>query len=88
MENVENVDKEATERYQRGWDKLKEVDGVAGEHVIESLSGIAPELGQYIIEFAFGDIYSREGLDLKQRQLVTLASLTTQGGYEQHFMSV
>ncbi|MCM3292566.1 MULTISPECIES: carboxymuconolactone decarboxylase family protein [Paenibacillus] len=82
MMNVDNEEKVATERYQRGWDRLKEVDGEAGEHVIESLSGIAPELGQYIIEFAFGDIYSREGLDLKQRQLITLASLTTQGGCE------
>ncbi|MED1794895.1 carboxymuconolactone decarboxylase family protein [Brevibacillus nitrificans] len=71
-----------TERYQRGWEKLMEIDGEGGEKVIESLQDIAPDLGRYIVEFAFGDIYSRGGLDLKQRQLVTLASLTTQGGCE------
>jgi 4-carboxymuconolactone decarboxylase len=71
-----------TERYQRGWEKLMEIDGEGGERVIESLQDIAPDLGRYIVEFAFGDIYSRDGLDLKQRQLVTLASLTTQGGCE------
>ncbi|MED1950398.1 carboxymuconolactone decarboxylase family protein [Brevibacillus centrosporus] len=71
-----------TERYQRGWEKLMEIDGEGGEKVIESLQDIAPDLGRYIVEFAFGDIYSRDGLDLKQRQLVTLASLTTQGGCE------
>jgi 4-carboxymuconolactone decarboxylase len=70
------------ERYTRGWEKLMQIDGEGGERVIESLRDIAPDLGKYVIEFAFGDIYSRGGLDLKQRQLVTLASLTTQGGCE------
>ncbi|QRG68307.1 carboxymuconolactone decarboxylase family protein [Brevibacillus choshinensis] len=72
----------AAERFTRGWEKLMEVDGEGGQRVIESLQDIAPDLGRYVVEFAFGDIYSREGLDLKQRQLVTIASLTTQGGCE------
>lgn len=71
-----------TERYQQGWEKLMEVDGEGGQRVIESLADIAPDLGKYVVEFAFGDIYSRSGLNLKQRQLVTIASLTTQGGCE------
>ncbi|NRF95779.1 carboxymuconolactone decarboxylase family protein [Paenibacillus frigoriresistens] len=70
------------QRYERGWKKLMEVDGKGGERVISSLQDIAPDLGRYVVEFAFGDIYSRPGLDLKQRQLVTIASLTTQGGCE------
>ncbi|MFH5181240.1 carboxymuconolactone decarboxylase family protein [Paenibacillus sp. TAB 01] len=70
------------ERYERGWEKLMTIDGEGGQRVIESLADIAPDLGKYVVEFAFGDIYSREGLDFKQRQLVTLASLTTQGGCE------
>jgi 4-carboxymuconolactone decarboxylase len=70
------------ERYERGWERLMKVDGEGGKGVIESLKEIAPDLGQYVIEFAFGDIYSRGELDLKQRQLVTLSSLTTQGGCE------
>ena len=32
-----------SERYLRGWEKLKEVDGEVGERVIESLKDIAPE---------------------------------------------
>ncbi|MGF9856608.1 carboxymuconolactone decarboxylase family protein [Priestia endophytica] len=70
------------ERYERGWERLMKVDGEGGKGVIESLKEIAPDLGQYVIEFAFRDIYSRGELDLKQRQLVTLSSLTTQGGCE------
>jgi 4-carboxymuconolactone decarboxylase len=66
-------------RYERGWEKLKEVDGEAGERVIESLKDIAPDLGRYTIEFPFGDVYSRPGLDLKSREIATVAALTALG---------
>ena len=46
------------ERYVRGLEKLREIDGAAGERVIASLADIAPEFARYLIEFPFGDIYS------------------------------
>jgi 4-carboxymuconolactone decarboxylase len=67
------------ERYERGLKKLKEIDPKAGEWVIESLKDIAPDLARYIIEFPFGDIYSRPGLDLKSREIATVAALTALG---------
>ncbi len=67
------------DRYQRGWEKLKEVDGEAGERVIESLKDIAPEFARILIEFSFGDIYSRPGLDLKSREIAVVAALTALG---------
>ncbi|MQQ99542.1 carboxymuconolactone decarboxylase family protein [Glaciimonas soli] len=66
-------------RYERGVQRLKEVDDIAGENVITSLSDISPDLGRYIIEFGFGDIYSRSGLSLQQRELATIAALTAMG---------
>jgi len=66
-------------RYDRGWEKLKEIDGEAGEKIIESLKEVAPEFGKFIIEFPFGDIYSRSGLDLKSREIATVAALTALG---------
>ena len=69
-------------RFQRGWELLKQVDDAGGEAVINSLSGIAPDLGRYIVEFAFGDIYARDELSLQERELVTIASLLTAGGCE------
>ncbi len=69
-------------RFQRGWELLKQVDDAGGETVISSLADIAPDLGRYIVEFAFGDIYAREGLSLQERELVTIASLLTAGGCE------
>ena len=59
-----------------GMQNLKEIDGAAGVKVIESLNDIAPDLGRYIVEFAFGQIYARPGLSL------TLVSLLTSGGCE------
>ncbi|WP_431225532.1 carboxymuconolactone decarboxylase family protein [Serratia sp. L9] len=67
------------ERYIRGLAKLKEVDGQAGENVIESLKDIAPDFAQLLIEFPFGDIYSRPGLDLKSREIAVIAALTALG---------
>jgi len=70
------------ERIRRGTEKLKEVDGNAGERVIASLEGIAPDLGRYILEFAFGDVYCRDGLSLQEREIITIACLLTAGGCE------
>lgn len=67
------------DRYEQGLLKLKEIHGEAGEQVIESLKDISPDLGRYIIEFGFGDIYSRPGLDLKSREVATIAALTALG---------
>ena len=67
------------DRYQRGWEKLKEIDGEAGERVVDSLKDIAPDFARLLIEFPFGDIYSRPGLDLKSREIAVVAALTALG---------
>ncbi len=66
-------------RFQQGWQQLKAIDGAAGEQVIASLKKVAPDLARYVIEFPFGDIYSRPGLDLKSREIATVAALTALG---------
>jgi 4-carboxymuconolactone decarboxylase len=68
-----------SERYERGFQKLREVLDDAGEQVIDSLREIAPDLGRYSIEFAFGDVYCRSGLDLKSREIAIIAALTALG---------
>ena len=66
-------------RYERGLAKLREIDGEAGERVLESLDGIAPDFARYLIDFPFGDIYSRPSLDLKSREIAVVAALTALG---------
>ncbi|KMV30920.1 carboxymuconolactone decarboxylase family protein [Photobacterium swingsii] len=67
------------QRYVNGLNKLNEIDGEAGQNVIKSLNDICPDLAKYIIEYPFGDIYQRDGLDLRTRELVTVAALTALG---------
>lgn len=66
-------------RYERGWRRLEEVDAEAGERTIESLKDIAPDLARYIIEFPYGDLYTRSGLDDRSRQVAVIAALTALG---------
>lgn len=69
-------------RFVSGLEQLKKIDGAGGEAVVRSLEDIAPDIGRYIIEFVFGDIYPRKELDLKEREMITIASLLTAGGCE------
>ena len=69
----------ANQRYESGLKKLQEIDGLAGQRVIDSLQTSAPDLARYVIEFPFGDIYQRPGLELKTRELITVAALTALG---------
>lgn len=69
-------------RYLKGLENLSAVDGSGGEAVIKALEDVSPDLGRYIVEFAFGDIYSRQELSLQERETVTLASLLTISGCE------
>ena len=66
-------------RYEQGLAKLREVDGHIGEQVVANLADIAPDFARYLIEFPFGDIYNRPGLDLKSREIAVVAALTALG---------
>lgn len=69
-------------RFNRGMEQLKAIDGKGGENVLKSLENIAPDLGKFIVEFAFGDIYTRQELNVQERELITISSLLTSGGCE------
>lgn len=66
-------------RLERGRRALAEIDGAAGAKVIAALDGIAPDFATYLFEFPFGDIYSRPGLDLRSREIATIAALAAMG---------
>ncbi|MCS6759184.1 MAG: carboxymuconolactone decarboxylase family protein [Candidatus Devosia euplotis] len=69
----------SNDRYTRGQKALAEIDGEAGQAVIDSLADIAPDPARYVIEFAFGDVYSRPGLDLRACEIATIAALAAMG---------
>jgi 4-carboxymuconolactone decarboxylase len=59
--------------------------------VIEQMQKNTPEnqkhIQQYLSSFCFGDIYTRNGLDLKTRELLTLCIISTLGGCESQLKS-
>ncbi|MCK5082168.1 MAG: carboxymuconolactone decarboxylase family protein [Candidatus Omnitrophica bacterium] len=69
----------ADERYERGLETLKGISSDAAERINDLLKGICPDMARLVVEFPYGDIYSRPGLDIKTRELITIASLTTLG---------
>ena len=66
-------------RREKGIEKMNQVLGKGGDIVINKLKDIAPDFGDMIIEFAYGDIYNRPGLDMKSREIASVAALTVMG---------
>lgn len=67
-------------RRERGEELMRKVDGDrVTDNLLAAYKDIAPEFVEYLAGFAFGEIYARDG-DLKQRELVAIASLATMGG--------
>lgn len=63
------------DRYERGRDTMLEVHGEKSLQTVEALG----DLGRLVIETAYGDIYARPGLSLRDRQIATVAVLVALG---------
>ena len=68
-----------SDRYERGMALLKRTQGEHADKFLSSLESIAPDLGRFAAEFVFSDVYGRPGLDLKSREMISVAALTTLG---------
>lgn len=66
-------------RFERGVAAMGKMSQASGEAVVNAFNDIAPDLGRYILEFSYGDVFSRPGLDLKSRELATVAALAARG---------
>jgi len=67
------------DRRSRGLRTLAEMTGESGVAVVQGLRSIAPDLADWIIDFSYGDVMARPGLDRRTRQLATIAALTALG---------
>lgn len=71
------------DRLARGKAKFEELYGEGtSDGLVAMQTGLAQDLARYGIEFNFGDVYSRPGLTLAQREMATLAALVALGGLE------
>jgi 4-carboxymuconolactone decarboxylase len=65
---------------ERGERLLRKVDGDrVADNLLREYESVAPDFTRYLVEFAFGEIYAREG-DLRHKELIAIASLATMGG--------
>ena len=62
-------------RYERGLAILREVAAAEEPQVLGDLADVAPDLGRYLVEFAYGDVYARPGMSLRRRELAAVAAL-------------
>lgn len=68
-----------SQRLERGRATLEETSGAAGNAVVSSFDDVAPDLGRMIVEHSYGEIFSRQGIDLKTRELTACAALAAVG---------
>lgn len=67
------------DRYNRGKELLDSLKGELTGTVLEEIGEFLPEFAKITVEFPFGDIYSRTQLDLRSREIATIAALTALG---------
>lgn len=69
-----------SERYRRGVDIIEHLAaGRLEQFMTSDVAEIAPDFARMAVEFAFGDLYAREQLDLRSREIAAIASLATIG---------
>jgi len=66
-------------RYNHGLGSMRTIFGPGIESALKDLAATSPDLARFLVEFPFGDIYPRPGLDLKTREMLTVAALTVLG---------
>ncbi len=69
----------ADDRRDRGWEIMRDIHGDVADATVRGLRRVAPDMGEMVVSFAFGEIYSRPGLDIKTRQICTVAMLAAMG---------
>ncbi|MBV8331162.1 MAG: carboxymuconolactone decarboxylase family protein [Candidatus Eremiobacteraeota bacterium] len=65
---------------ERGERLLRKIDGdKVADNLLREYQDVAPDFARYLVEFAFGEIYARDG-DLRHKEIVAITSLATMGG--------
>lgn len=66
-------------RYDRGLATMRKMFGPGIDSALKNLEAASPDLARCLVEFPFADVYTRPGLDLKTREMLTVAALTVLG---------
>jgi 4-carboxymuconolactone decarboxylase len=67
------------DRYRRGVEILERLSGNNAERITSMVAEVAPDFARMTIEFPFGDLYSRDIVDLRTREVAAIAALAALG---------
>ena len=73
------INDENSEIYQRGMEEIRKQLGPMADNYIKNIKSLAPEFAWVNVTFPFAELYTRKVIDLKTRELCTVAALTVQG---------
>ncbi|MBV9881603.1 MAG: carboxymuconolactone decarboxylase family protein [Sphingomonadaceae bacterium] len=68
-----------SERYRKGVEILEALTGNPAGHLTSRVAELAPDFARMTIEFPFGDLYARDTLDLRTREVAAIAALAALG---------
>lgn len=66
-------------RYEKGKEMLEDIQKRPLEEIFKAIDDIAPDMSRFVVEFPYSEIYTRDGVDLKTREICTVAALTVLG---------
>ncbi len=66
-------------RYEKGKEVLESIQKRSLEEIFEEIDDVAPDMSRFVVEFPYSEIYTRDEVDLKTRELCTVAALTVLG---------
>lgn len=66
-------------RYEKGKEVLESIQQRKVEEIFEGIEDIAPDMSRFVVEFPYAEIYTRDEVDLKTRELCTVVALTVLG---------
>ncbi|MEC0175032.1 MULTISPECIES: carboxymuconolactone decarboxylase family protein [Paenibacillus] len=71
-------------RYDKGIEVLQRmVSEETLNATVKKMEKFSPDMAKLIVEFPYGSLYSRPGLDLKQRSLLTIGAMIASGAAAQ-----
>lgn len=79
-EQLENLaSSEDRQKHLRGLAVLKQIGGENFGGPVSQLARFSEDLARFTIQYPYGDVLSRDGLDLRTRQILTTATLLAHG---------
>ena len=70
-------------RYDKGKEVIEGIQNRSVEEIFEAIDDIAPDMSRFVVEFPYSEIYTRDEVDLKTRELCTVAAITVLGAIPQ-----